>query len=193
MSPSTSKDDVLVIRRDGTRAYVVNQADRRDSAHLNSVADAPTVMREIRRDTIEILLRVARKPGEQVVKVAARYDGMSATVSGYVTFLRFLEGSTCADLERKLGFKTGALANGAYIFNVDPLALNADNIVPRGNSDWSAGVTPRDLDNLSKKHGVTAEYDPDYPPAAEPVIQFKILTAVPFVGKPRFIKASETV
>ena len=65
--------------------------------------------------------------------------------------------------------------------------------MPRGNSDWSAGVTPRDLHNLSNKHGVSVEYDPNYPPASDPVIQFKILTAVPFVGAPRFIKSGETV
>jgi hypothetical protein len=193
MSSNTPKEDVLTIRRDGARAYVVNRADSRGNTHLNSVADAPVIMQEIRRDTIESLLRVARRPGEQVVKVAARYDGVSATVSGYVTFLRFLDGSTCADLERKLGFKAGALAGGAHIFNVDTLALNTNNIVPRGHSDWSAGVTPRDLDNLTTKHGMAVGYDPDYPPALAPVIQFKILTAVPFVGKPRFIKGSETV
>ena len=49
------------------------------------------------------------------------------------------------------------------------------------------------LDNLSKRHGVTVEYDPDYPPASAPIIQFKILTAVPFVGRPRLIKGRETV
>jgi len=191
MPPSTPNP--LTIRRDGTRAYVVNQADRRGNAHLNSVEDAPEVMQDIRRDTIETLLRVARRPDEQVVKVMSKYDGMQKTVSGYVTFLRFLKGSTCAGLERKLGYKAGALANGAYILNVDALALNADNIVPRGNSDWSAGVTPRDLDNLSKEHGVTVEYDPDYPPASEPIIQFRLLTDVPFIGVPRFIKGHETV
>jgi hypothetical protein len=193
MPPTNPKQDVLTIRREGARAFVVNRADDRDHAHLNSVADAPEALRDIRRDTIETLLRVARKPGEQVVKVVAKREKLPATVSGYVTFLRFLQGSTCSDLEKKLGFNSGALSSGAHIFNVDALALNADNVVPRGNSDWSAGVTPRDLDNLSKKEGVTVEYDPSYPPASDPVIQFKILTAVPFVGAPRFIKAGETV
>jgi len=193
MPPTNPKQDVLTIRREGARAFVVNKADRREKAHLNSVADAPEALRDIRRDTIETLLRVARKPGEQVVKVVAKSDDLPATVSGYVTFLRFLEGSTCSDLEKKLGFKPGALSSGAHIFNVDALALNADNIVPRGNSDWSAGVTPRDLHNLSNKHGVTVEYDPSYPPASEPVIQFRILTAVPFIGRPRFIKPGERV
>jgi hypothetical protein len=193
MPPTNPTEDVLTIRREGNRAFVVNHADNRDKAHLNSVADAPEVLRDIRRDTIETLLRVARKPGEQVVKVIAKREKLPATISGYVTFLHFLKGSTCSDLEKKLGFNPGALSRGAHIFNVDPLALNADNIVPRGNSDWSAGVTPRNLDKLSNKHGVTVEYDPDYPAASDPVIQFRILTEVPFVGKPRFIKGAEMV
>ena len=101
-------------------------------------------MTELRRDTIESILRTARKPGEQVVKVAAVVDNKppAAKIKGYATFQRFLKGSGIAELEIKLGFAKGALANGAYIYTVDALSLNLSNVVPEGYTDWSDGITP---------------------------------------------------
>jgi hypothetical protein len=153
-------------------------------------------MTELRRDTIESILRTARKPGEQVVKVAAVADPKEpplAKVKGYATFLRFLKGSGIAELEVKLGLAKGKLANGAYLYAVDPLSLNLSNVVPEGYTDWSDGVTPRELHNLSQKHGVTVTYDPRYPASASPIIQFRILDEVPYIGKPRFLKAGDIV
>ena len=152
-------------------------------------------MAELRRDTIESILRTARKPGEQVVKVAAVVDDKppAGKIKGYATFERFLKGSAIAELEMKLGFAKGALANGAYIYAVDPLSLNLSNVVPEGYTDWSDGVTPRQLHTLSQKHGVKVTYDPRYPASPSPIIQFRIVEEVPYVGKPRFVKNNETV
>jgi hypothetical protein len=154
-------------------------------------------MTELRRDTIESILRTARKPGEQVVKVAAVADPNEpplARVKGYATFLRFLKGSDIAELEVKLGLAKGKLAkHGAYIYKVDPLSLNFSNVVPEGYTDWSDGVTPRELHNLSQKHGVDVTYHPDYPASSSPIIQFRILDEVPYIGQPRFLKAGEIV
>jgi hypothetical protein len=172
--------------------YVVNKADY--ELGLNSVRGAPKIVQELRRETIGIILREAKKPGEQVVKVAMASRPPSPTVRGYATFLRFLSGSDLPELERKLGFKSGALQSaGAYVYHVDSLALNTNNIAPRGSSDWSAGVTPRDLHNLSQQHGMNVGYHRDYPPATQPIFQFTILEPVPFLGPPRFIKIGESV
>jgi hypothetical protein len=173
--------------------YVVNKADY--DAAVNALdAGAPEIMKELRRETIEIILRNARKAGEQVIKVSMAARPPATKVKGYATFLRFIQGSSLADLEGTLGFRAGALqTTGAYVYHVDPLALNANNIAPRGNSDWSAGVTPRDLDNLSRQAGKQIEYHRDYPPATRPFIQFAILAPVPVLGAPRVIKTGETV
>jgi hypothetical protein len=178
---------------DDAAFYVVNKADY--DAALNALDDgAPDIMKELRRDTIDIILRNARKAGEQVVKVSMATRPPATKVKGYATFLRFIQGSSLAQLEGKLGFRSGALqTGGAYVYHVDPLALNASNIAPRGNSDWSAGVSPRDLHNLAQKTGKDVGYHKSYPPAAQPIIQFAILDEVPFLGAPRFIKKGDTV
>src|SRR5688572_30116278 len=151
------------------------------------------VMSELRRETIDIILRNARKPGEQVVKVVEGDKPVASKVRGFATFLRFLKGSGMAELEAKLGFAKGALSTGAHIYNVDPLALNATNVVPEGYTDWSDGVTPRELHNLSQKRGVAVTYDPKYPASTDPIIQFRILDEVPYIGPPRFVRNGETV
>lgn len=150
-------------------------------------------MTELRRDTVETILRVARKPGEQVAKVIRGDKPVYPMVRGFATFLRFLKGSSIAQLENKLGFAKGALAHGAYIYAVDPLALNLSNVVPEGYTDWSDGVTPRELHNLSTKSGTRVTYDPEYPASSSPIIQFRILEDVPYIGQPRFVKPGEIV
>lgn len=180
---------------DDAAYYVINNADDISQVDLNSVGNAPEIIKEMRRETIEIILRQAKAPGEKVVKIARVNDrpplGM---VRGYATLLRFLKGSNLIDLEKKLGFKNGALqSKGAYLYEVDPTSLNAATIVPRGNTDWSAGVTPRDLYNLSTRYGVNVGYNKNYPSAEQPIIQFLILRDVPLLGQPRLIKLGEIV
>ena len=161
-------------------------ADSLKGPGLDGFRDAMT---ELRRDTVDIILRTARKPGEHVVKVIQGDDPVYATVKGgFVTFLRFIVGSTLPELEEKLGFAKGKLANGAHLYMVDPLSLDASNVVPEGYSDWSDGVTPRELHNLSAAAGAAVTYDPRYPASRTPIIQFRILDEVPYVGQPRFVK-----
>lgn len=178
---------------DDAAFYVVNRADY--DAGLNALDDgAPDIMKELRRETIDIILRTARKAAEQVVKVSMGTRPPATKVKGYATFLRFIQGSSLAELEATLGFRSGALqTGGAYVYHIDPLALTADNVAPRGSSDWSAGVTPRDLHNLSQQSGKTVDYHRDYPPAARPIIQFAILEPVAVLGAPRFIRKGDTV
>ena len=167
--------------------YAVNLADY--DAKLNSTDGAPEIIKELRRATNEVILRQAKKEGQRVVKVGVGTKPPTAKVRGYATFLSFIKGSGLADLERKLGFRAGVLQqHGAYIYHVDGLSLNANNIAPRGNTDWSAGVTPRDLDTLSKESGVSVGNHRDYPSATKPVLQFAILEEVSYVGEPVFIK-----
>jgi hypothetical protein len=172
--------------------YAVNLADY--DAQLNSTAGAPEIVKELRKSTVEILLAHAKKADQQVVKVAIGSKPPAPKVRGYATFLQFVVGSTLGELEQKLGFRTGVLqAHGAYIYHVNEHALNDRNIVPRGNTDWSAGVSPRDLHNLSRQSGVPVGYHRDYPAATIPIIQFCILEPVPYVGQPRFVKPGQTV
>ena len=166
--------------------YVVNPADH--DASLNSVDGQPTVLQEFRLATIDILLAVARRTDQYVIKVTP-YVPPRTSVKGYVTFPRFLEGCDLGGLERRLGFRSAILAGGAYLYTVNTASLNRTNIAPRGNTDWSAGVSPRDLANVSEKRGGSVSHHRDYPPASEPIIQFAILTPVPCMGAPRFIAA----
>jgi hypothetical protein len=172
--------------------YAINLADR--NIFLNSVTEDIEIIQNLRRATNEIILRQAREAGQQVVKVGVGDRPPTAKVMGYATFLSFVRGSSLSELEQKLGFKTGVLQYfGAYIYQVDGLSLNTTNIAPRGNTDWSAGITPRDLFNLSKEGGVAVGNHKDYPAATMPIFQFAILEEVPVVGVPRFIKSSGMV
>jgi hypothetical protein len=151
-------------------------------------------MTELRRDTIEIILRTARTRGQQVVKVVKGDDPVWPTVRpGFATFLRFLQGSGIPELEETLGFAKGTLSHGAYLYSVDHLSLNASNIFPEGYTDWSDGVTARERYVLSQKHGVPVTDHPSYPASTKPIIQFRILDEVPYVGQPRFVKPGEIV
>jgi hypothetical protein len=172
---STAKYD------DDEAYYVVNNADY--DIGLNSTAGDPEIIQELRRATNDIIIRQAKMPGRFAVKIAAGLNQPRTTVKGYATFLHLIQGSSLAELEQQLGYKSGALQrNGAYVYLVDGLALNQNNIAPRGNTDWSAGVSPRDLDNLSKAAGKEIGYHRDYPAASKPIIQFVILEPVPHVG-----------
>ena len=172
--------------------YVVNEADY--DLSLNSTKGDPAIIQALRRETIDILLRTARAPEENVVKVAMGSKPPANKVKGYATFLRFLEGSDLAELERRLGFKENVLqAGGAYVYKINPSLLNPGNIAPRGNTDWPGGVSPRDLYNVSQKHGVKVAYHRSYPPASSPIIQFVILEPVPVLDSPRFLTTGQAL
>lgn len=168
--------------------YAVNLADR--EAALNSTEGLPEITKELRQATKEILLRQARKAGQCAVKVAVGASPVVARVKGYATFFSYIEGCTLAELEHRLGFRPGVLQqHGAYIYHVDGLALNSENIAPRGYTDWAAGITPRDLYNLSKQSDVAVANHRNYPSSTKPIPQFVILKEVPYVGEPKFISA----
>lgn len=177
---------------DDDSCYAVNKADY--DAGLNSVVNDPAAIQELRHATNEIILRQARLPGRFVVKISVALNQPKQKVRGYATFLHLIQGLSLFDLENTLGFRPGVLQqNGAYLYVIDSLALNQGNIAPRGKTNWSAGITPRDLDNLSKAHGKEIAYHRDYPPAKNPIIQFALLEDVPTLGSVRFIKQGEVV
>jgi hypothetical protein len=164
----------------------VNLAD--EFAQFNSTKGMPPIMQELRQATNQLILEQARKLGQCAVKFVVGSNPVRPKISGYATFLSFVQGSSPAELEAKLGFKPGVLqAHGAYMYQVDVLALNSGIIAPRGNSDWPGGITPRDLYNLSLKNRSAVHYSPNYPPATQPIPQFVILQEVPYIGPPRFI------
>ncbi|MEX8520310.1 MAG: hypothetical protein AB3X44_17530 [Leptothrix sp. (in: b-proteobacteria)] len=172
--------------------YAVNKADY--DAGLNSVANDPAIIQELRHATNEIILRHARLPGKFAVKISVALNPPRAKVRGYATFLHLVQGCSLSDLENTLGFRSGVLQqNGAYLYVIDALALNQNNIAPRGNTDWSAGISPRDIDNLSKAHGKTVQHHRNYPAASKPIIQFALLEEVPILGPVRLIKPGEVV
>jgi hypothetical protein len=171
--------------------YAVNNADY--NAGLNSTRGDPDIIQELRRATNDIIIRQAKVPGQFAVKVSAGLNQPRAKVRGYATFLHFIQGSSLTELEQKLGFKSGVLQqNGAYIYLIDALSLHQNNIAPRGNTDWSAGLSPRDLATLSEHHGKQVAYHRDYPAATRPMIQFAILEEVPHVGI-RFVSPGRLV
>jgi len=166
--------------------YAVNNADY--DVGLNSTSGDPEIIKELRRATNDIIIRQAKVPGQFAVKVSVGLNQPRAKVKGYATFLHFIEGSSLNELEQKLGFKNGVLQqNGAYVYLIDALSLHQDNIAPRGNTNWSAGLSPRDLATLSEQYGKDVAYHRDYPAATHPIIQFAVLEEVPYVGI-RFVK-----
>ncbi len=137
---------------------------------------SPAVL-EFRILSIEAILRAVNKPFERVVKVLPRNFELGEKdhheISGYVTMARFLQGATPQQFEKMLGFKERFLQNGVYILYVLPSDLSKTNISPRYYTSWSAGISPRDLENLSTENK-KAGYHPDYPAATDPVPQFVI-------------------
>ncbi|WP_207000299.1 hypothetical protein [Trinickia mobilis] len=172
----------------GTTSKRYDHEDAYYAVIVDDLLGAPDALIELRRATNELILLHARRAGQQVVKVVAGDLPPRKTVKGYVTFLECIVNSRLQELEQKLGFKSGALQRyGAYLYNADALSLNVENIAPRGNTDWSGGVTPRDLFTLSEKMGADVGYHRDYPRAIHPIFQFEILKDVPIIGAPRFI------
>jgi len=133
---------------------------------------------DIRKQSIEAILRAVNKGYDPVVKIWPRnfelYIQDYHMVSGYVTMARFLLGATPEQFEKMLGFKTGLLKNGIYMLYVHTPDLNKDNVAARYLTSFSAGVSPRDLMILSEKSGENVQYHPDYPAAEDPIPQFVI-------------------
>lgn len=179
--------------KNGLGYYAENPAD--ENAELDKLHGYPDAILEFRRGTVELLLNHARRPEVSVAKVVSGAEPVFDRVYGYVTFLSCIEGADLAELEKRLGFRTGVLTSrGAHLYRVDPSALTSKNVAPRGNTDWSAGITPRDLDSLTKTVGETVEHHREFPAAEIPIIQFRIhWPPVPCLGAPRFLKDNDRV
>lgn len=172
--------------------YVVNWADK--SPYLNSIELLPDSLKELRSQNIELLLGLARKSGEQVVKFTTGHRQPETRIKGYATFLSSVRGCSLPDLEESLGFKPGVLVSaGAYCYRVDVSALNANNVVPRGTTAWPGGISPRELEEYSDKVGRNLETHRDYPASENPVIQFCILEKVGTIGVPRYLNYDDVV
>jgi hypothetical protein len=165
---------------DDHKVYIINNAD----AGRDQIDPHPAI-RELQVASQNAILRAARDPRNVVVKVAVG-GTIRSEVRGYVTMARFLTGSTPQQFEKMLGFRDGALRSGCVVYHVDSFKLTIENIGPRAFSNWSAGVSPHDLQRLTESTGIPIHYHRDYPPAAEPIPQFVIFRPVPVVRGKRF-------
>lgn len=157
--------------------YVVNTADPRDKDSAgDDLSDQPEATLELRAATISSILRTIQNPRNAVVKISM-VGAARPKVRGYATFAHFLDGATLQQLETMLGYRSGVLQNGCNVYYLEPHDIKADNIGPRYLTSWSAGVSPRDLHNLSKQAGKPVGYHPNYPAASDPIFQFVIFRA----------------
>jgi hypothetical protein len=157
---------------DDARLYVINPADKTGDPLDNNAA-----IQELQAASRASILRACQNPANVVVKVTLPGPHLPQ-VRGYVTLARYLQGATPGQFERMLGMRSGALSSGCRVYYVNGAAITADNIGPRYFSSWSAGVSPRDLDVLSRRAGAPVEYHRDYPPAADPIPQFVLYRPV---------------
>jgi hypothetical protein len=148
--------------------YVYNAGD-----YFGDQLDPHPAIRELQEASKATILQAIRKPENVVVKISMLGPHMQM-VRGYATVERFLKGATPQQFEKRLGFKGGALNNGCRIYYIDSSALTSDNIGLRYFTSWSAGVSPRDLERLSKDSGLKVVYHRDYPSATDPIPQFVI-------------------
>jgi hypothetical protein len=138
--------------------------------------------RELRDATVTLILSAFRKQGEYTcTKVRARRetssdDRIPHPITGYVTLLKNVVGKTPRELEPQLGLASGALRNGAEVLLVSS-ELSSDQIGPRYTTAWSAGASPRDLDNHQ------ASYHSSYPAASDPIFQCVIYRNKPAEGR----------
>lgn len=178
--------------KDQDAFYASNKADIDPS--LDSLEGAPAIFAELREASNEIVLRRARSPETSVVKVTPGLEPPTTCVMGYATFIDQIRGCTLEMLEQRLGMRGGVLQkDGAYVYTVDGLRLNQKNIVPRGSTDWPAGISPRALFILQQETGLLVEHNRDYPQAKVPIVQFRIIEEVPVIGKPRLITGNGVV
>jgi len=166
--------------------YAANLSDRIGSK--NHFVGGPAALNELREATIGIILARARRSGVQVVKVVPATAKVWPKIGGYMTFLdQLAPGSTLDEIEDQVGFRRGALADGARLYTIAATSLRSDNLAPRYTSAWSAGISPRDLENIERDSGHKVDYHRDYPPATRPVFQFVLLERVTPTGPPRMI------
>ena len=157
---------------------VDNQGDNEG----DDVASMTPAEREIRAETVGILLRAFKRKGDfYCTKVRARDQGTMEVggrgkVGGYVTFLKEVRDKTPREMEAMFGFAPGGLRSGAEVLLVEE-ELTPDRIGPRYDTSWPAGVSPRDRSNLG------ASYNPSYPPAANPIFQCVIYRKHPAVAR----------
>jgi hypothetical protein len=138
--------------------------------------------KEIRAETINLILGLFKRGGDfTCTKVRSRRTNVTTPegfydVSGYVTMLKFVNYCTIPELETRLGMAPGHLRNGVDIFFVDE-QLTPERIGARFTSQWSAGVSPRDLLR------VDAKYHDSYPASSSPVFQAVIFSNSPTKGR----------
>jgi len=176
----------------GTGEHLIrNRAD--EFPEYDRHEDAP-IIDETRAATVAVILNHARTKPDPIVKVS-RDLIPRPTVKGYATFLSQIKGKTLAQLESSLGFAQGRLSLGAMVYFVDAFALDSSNIAPRGNTNWSAGVTPEELHKMreSNPHLTIRDAHPDYPRAETPIYQMVIYRHVSHDGRPRRIDPGTTV
>lgn len=90
--------------------------------------------------------------------------------------LKFVNHRNVAELEVRSGIAPGLLRNGVDVFFIDQ-ELASDQIAPRYSTQWSAGVSPRDLFRTG------ARYHPSYPASASPLFQCVIFRNRPARGR----------
>jgi hypothetical protein len=157
---------------------VINQAD----VEGDDFASMTPAEREIRAETVKIILGLFRRGGEfTCTKVRSRRENVKTPdgfyeVSGYVTMLRFVNCCTIPELEIRLGMKTGILRNGVDVFFIDQ-ELATDQIAPRYTTQWAAGVSPRDLLRTG------TNYHNSYPASPSPIFQAVIFRKRPARGR----------
>ncbi|MEA2742936.1 MAG: hypothetical protein QOG73_1600 [Acetobacteraceae bacterium] len=138
--------------------------------------------REIRAETVNIILGLFKRGGDfTCTKVRSRRENVKTAdgfyeISGYVTMLQFVNHCTILEMEARNGMMAGLLRNGVDIFFVDQ-ELAADQIAPRYTTQWSAGVSPRDLLRVG------ARYHDSYPASTSPIFQAVIFRNRPARGR----------
>ena len=154
--------------------YAENPGDKQG----DDLSNTHSAIREMRAQSVGIILKAVKKPHINVVKITKRGPPRNM-VRGYVTTANFLQGATPRQFERMLGFRNGALKDGCMIYYVDDHFLRADNIAPRAFTDWPSGISPRELESRIRSAGKIVRYHPDFPPASDPIPQFVIHRPVP--------------
>lgn len=155
------------------QGIINNQGD----AYGDDLAAMPKALQELRAETLRISQRIFSQNGDnRPIKVRVRRQtGTAATadigsiypVTGYFTLLKYLVKRSPQQMEGILGLGPQKLSSGVDLLVIID-QLSGDQFAPRYTTAWSAGVSPRDLDNQ------VARYHPDYPPASTPVYQWVI-------------------
>ena len=171
--------------------FARNRAD--EFPEYDRYEDTPAID-ELRSAPVAVILNHARTRPDPIVKVSP--DPIPRPmVRGYATFLSQIEGKSLSQLESSLGFAPGRLSLGAMLYFVDAFALDSSNLGPRGNTGWSAGITPQELHAMrqSNPHLTIRDAHPDYPRAGAPIYQMIIYRQVSHDGRPRRIEPGRTV